>query len=645
MRVFLFTVTSSLIWFGWIASADAVLAPDTRLSFFVSSQYDWQSRTQVNATLKHTSTWAYMFIEDDYFTSLSAQDQSTMLSNTQTLAQEFDTVIHPRLVPFWGDLPNPGIDNDTRIFILLTRLRNEAGGYIDTANQQTRAQNARSNEKELIYLNAIHLSSTKMKSFLAHELQHLISSNQKEVRLQKEDDVWINESRSEYSPTYVGYDEPYSGSNLNSRVISYLNDPSNSLTAWSGSVGDYGAVNLFGQYLVSRFGQAIFQAIIRNNEVGVPSVSVELLRQSPPLSLKAFFLEWAITSYVNNRNVGDGRYSYSDPDLVAVKLSQPTETQSFGQSGTTLTRSMDDWSSLWINFVPQVQGTTELSLSSTDSNAALAVAAIAEYTNGERNVLHLDIIQNSARVVVDSSEQNALKTVTLVVANAFQSTNFSETALRTSFTVSARIVSQDTPLILQVTPGAAFLAGGAKVKIIGENFTQATEALFGTVKAETRFVSRMELEATVPAQTNAGSVCVGVQHGGQSSSRCGVFTYFAEHALGTLIRSAGDSKVFITLGKYRRHILRSEIFSFYPHMRWENVGEVSNSELSLYEESFWVRAATDPKVYEVNGDLSKHWLNMTAEQFTISGRIWEAVYVINTKERDFYTTGSEVLYR
>jgi len=84
---------------------------------------------------------------------------------------------------------------------------------------------------------------------------------------------------------------------------------------------------------------------------------------------------------------------------------------------------------------------------------------------------------------------------------------------------------------------------------------------------------------------------------------------------GSLIRAAGDYRVYIVKDGYRRWIQKAEIFNAYSHLRWEDVIEVSPEELNGYQDSWLIRADGDPRVYEVNADGTKHWLNMTAEEF------------------------------
>ncbi len=113
---------------------------------------------------------------------------------------------------------------------------------------------------------------------------------------------------------------------------------------------------------------------------------------------------------------------------------------------------------------------------------------------------------------------------------------------------------------------------------------------------------------------------------------------------GSLIRATGDYKVYIVNGIYKRWIQSADIFKFYPHLGFSVVQDVSPAVRDSYTDSWMVRADGDTRVYEINGDGSKHWLNMTAEEYALTGHKWAMVYIINNAERDWYSTGAEVHY-
>ncbi len=108
-----------------------------------------------------------------------------------------------------------------------------------------------------------------------------------------------------------------------------------------------------------------------------------------------------------------------------------------------------------------------------------------------------------------------------------------------------------------------------------------------------------------------------------------------------IVKIAGDTK-------YIRHIVSLEIFNHYKHLKWENLKQVSY--LNDYSSSGRVRvntgtngtAAPTDKVYEINGDQTKRWINMTAEQFLSHGGSEPAIFNINYGESNLYIAGADV---
>jgi len=117
--------------------------------------------------------------------------------------------------------------------------------------------------------------------------------------------------------------------------------------------------------------------------------------------------------------------------------------------------------------------------------------------------------------------------------------------------------------------------------------------------------------------------------------------------------SSNPSAVYIVkiIGgtKYIRHIVSLDIFNYYKHLKWESLKQVNF--LDDYSLSGWVRYNTGlngtagpiDKVYEINSDQSKHWINMTAEQFLSHGGSEPAIFNINQGELNLYTTGADVM--
>ena len=116
---------------------------------------------------------------------------------------------------------------------------------------------------------------------------------------------------------------------------------------------------------------------------------------------------------------------------------------------------------------------------------------------------------------------------------------------------------------------------------------------------------------------------------------------------GALFKELDDYKVYIAKGAFcKRWIQTQEILNCYEHLRtihpdsWLVNPGYADTKLTTW----LVRVEGDCKVYEINGDMTKHWLNMTAEQFIETGRSWDMISIINDCELNLYTAGSQVLF-
>ena len=117
---------------------------------------------------------------------------------------------------------------------------------------------------------------------------------------------------------------------------------------------------------------------------------------------------------------------------------------------------------------------------------------------------------------------------------------------------------------------------------------------------------------------------------------------YQKYANSTLIRAEGDTKVWIITNGFKRYVVSPKVLGFYGHLKNAPIINVPKAELDQYSLAAWVRYVNSPKVYEVNDDATKHWLDMSAEDFYNTGRRWEAVFIINKAENDFYKTGVNV---
>lgn len=298
-------------------------------------------------------------------------------------------------------------------------------------------------------------------------------------------------------------------------------------------------------------------------------------------------------------------------------------------------------------------------LSTQDSNIALKIQFQSSVTNSDFWIPYVINYKNGKReagAFIDLKNQNGIayvfnfakdvESVLVVPANHSKRAHFTSNDSSVRFILKASTVIINQPVISSVFPSKGSIYGENAVVIKGGNFKQGIEVYFGGIKSSNvNFINETELNVIVPAHI-IGKVNVWIKNPDEESS---VFAQGYEYVNppvinGSLIRAKGDYRVYIVQNGYKRHILDGRIFDFYGHLNWENIIEVTAEERDSYQSSAWFRADGDKKVYEVNEDKTKHWLNMTAEQFYSTGRRWEGVFIINNRERDFYRTSSDVRF-
>jgi hypothetical protein len=286
-------------------------------TFWVNSE-DTNSYSQVHATLRYVTPHSYFWIADNV--PYSQQD-------VKNLMDTFENKIYPTDREFFGSEWTPGVDDDPHIYILYTSgLGANVGGYYYSPDEYPPQVLQYSNAHEMFYINSTEsLSDPYTFGTLAHEFQHMINWYQ-----DRNDTAFLNEGFSELATFLNHYD------NGNFDQI-YLSNPDLNLTDWLGSTGDnsahYGASFLFVTYFLDRFGEDTTKALVHNQQNGLDKIDSTLAQRNTtdPVTGKVitaddFFLDWAVTNFVQDGSVGDGRYLYHD--YPNAPKASPTETVS-----------------------------------------------------------------------------------------------------------------------------------------------------------------------------------------------------------------------------------------------------------------------------------------------------------------------------
>lgn len=414
--VFYTAICALYFLFSFSVSADVI---DQQETFFVNATFDKYARASLKATLQHISNRLYVYVEEPYWNGLDSSQRNSMMRAMSLLTNEFENNIYPKETSLWGSEPNPGIDGDSRITILLEELIKGNGGYFDTSHGYARQQVTGSNQREMIFLNAesLSLDVNLVKVFLAHEFHHLISFNQKELLRNISEDIWLNELRAEYSASLIGYNTPYASSNLERRVRVFLDNPSDSLTEWPNKPPDYAIAEVFGEYLVEQYGDSILSETLKSSSVSINSLNQFLQRKNYYERFGKVFLNWMTAAYVNDISKNSG-FGYRRNELKGIKV-QPQQRVylSGGFSEYSINYAIKDWQPVWLEFNLDILS-ADLSKSgkldvSGDFGQQFLVSYLAFYTDGSVELGAVPLSNSSGTAYILHADKKLYKVVVL----------------------------------------------------------------------------------------------------------------------------------------------------------------------------------------------------------------------------------------
>jgi len=558
------TVVALLFWIPNFSQADVLGQKEL---FSVDSDFDKYGRNQLFATLRHVSDKLHFYVDDSYWNGLDTVHQNSFTANIANLAQEFENTIYPKETQFWGSEPNPGIDGDFRITILAEQLITGTGGYFNTANGYTRTQVQDSNSREMIFLSAetVNSGSDLTKVFLAHEFQHLISFNQKELINKSSEDTWLNELRSEYSISLVGYNDVYYNSSLNRRTVSFMENPSDSLTEWPNEIADYSIATVFAEYLAEQYGNNILSETLKTSFIGINSLNNFLQTKGYLERFSDIFLRWMAAVYLNNTGLGS-HYGYVQPELQAIKVRPQQSVYISGFNEFSTSHSIKNWQPLWL----------EYNFNNSYSPPTKSVKIDINGQPDQNFLVSYITFFNDGRTRVDRLLVTAGKGTAYI-------SNFS--------------------------------SGVSGVVVLATNGTKLSK--FYTKEPAYNLSVKVSLVDTETVKTELLKD-------------------------GALIKKPNEKEVYVIWGKYKRYLVPG-VIALYGHLDPMNAIEVSPEVFNSYITSNYVKYLEDEKVYAVWPDATKHWMNITPRQWDASSRDWNAIFVINDLELNYYKTGADII--
>jgi hypothetical protein len=258
---------------------------------------------------------AYFFVENGAPYTNSA---------LETIGADFENLVYPTVRRDFGPEPEPGVDSDPRITLLHANLQG-AGGYFSPSDEYPRVVAPRSNEREMLYMEAGVLGSpgAGYNALVAHELQHLVHWNADPT-----EDSWVNEGLSQVAAEQVG-----GGSDW---LDSFLQEPDTQLTFWpeiEDATPHYAASELFFRYLLDHYGGRERAKDLAAEEAdGIDGVDVYLAEFGK--TFLDVFADWAAANWLD---ANDGPYSHQGIEArttVSSAVSAGGGGSEVGQFGT-----------------------------------------------------------------------------------------------------------------------------------------------------------------------------------------------------------------------------------------------------------------------------------------------------------------------
>jgi hypothetical protein len=301
-KIIVFSFLISFLFFSQVFAQEKEI-------FFIERNYDLLSREKVLATKIVSLEKTNFFVEDDYWFSLSQFQRDKILAQIKTIGFEFENKIYPILTQRLGKEPAVGVNGDPKITILLSRMKENFGGYLRNVDNFEKILAPNSNERKILYLNVLLVENPVLKSTLAHEFSHLIIFNQKKLILNVEEERWVQEMISEIAPTLVGENE-----NLKQRITIFQKHFNTPLLEWKERAQDYAILSIFGHYLLDQFGDSVFSKILNQKEIGISGI--EKATQKP---FAEIFRNFAISNFLNDCSLGKD-FCYQNENLKNLKI-------------------------------------------------------------------------------------------------------------------------------------------------------------------------------------------------------------------------------------------------------------------------------------------------------------------------------------
>jgi len=282
---------------------------------------DWGAGVykQTSASVLWEGEHAVIYVSDGDWVSPFVLEQ---------LGTAFDSTIYPALTEAYGSEPNPGIDGDPRVNILIYNFndpRDDVDGSFNFRDIDPEGATY-TNRREIIYINLQALLAEPMSgpTLAAHEFTHLILYY-RGVMLDPSPDAadestWITEGFTTYGEHLAGFDD-----RVAAQVRAFARGPNFSLTHWQGLIANYGASYSFMRYMAERGGPGFTRALVEQPLDGVTGIDTTLAACGSMNTFASLFDDWILAGLLDGRSPQLPPYCFDGFDVAVepVPLTGP----------------------------------------------------------------------------------------------------------------------------------------------------------------------------------------------------------------------------------------------------------------------------------------------------------------------------------
>lgn len=278
---------------------------DTR-QFWVQNSTTFEFK-QITAELMYISKHAY-FWQDMENTALNASGVEATSEDWAAAGASFDTS-YERVRAVFGSEDSPGLDGDTRLFVVNSDNLGKEGGHFSQADQLPAVVDVHSNEGQYFFISntwSSGIASNYYKEVLAHEFQHMVHKH-----VDPDEEGWLNEGLSMLAQQVAGM----RGDNW---VSEYFITPDQSLWYWSSTSADYGQSYLYLEYLYELFGDDFINSLAANQANGLASIDQTLIEFNSARDADELYVDAITAAFFNDPTMAEGQYAYKIPTLTPM---------------------------------------------------------------------------------------------------------------------------------------------------------------------------------------------------------------------------------------------------------------------------------------------------------------------------------------